>query len=165
MGKKTRIVLLSITIAIAVFTFSAMWIVRPDSQSSVLDAARERQNEPLLHVSEPLETDVATLSQEEEMAGKVAGLLSADDDFISSLAVSISGQISLDDYIPQIVEAVYGRISDDYDEVAAEIASSVSDGFEDDVIALYEMLQAILCSQSSKNTIRLLSKRRAMCLD
>ena len=137
MGKKTRIVLLSITVAIAVFTFSMMWIVRPDSQSSVLDAARERQNEPLLQVSEPLETDVQTLSDEEEMAEKVAAILSSDEDFISALSQAIAGRISLDDYIPEITEAVYNRISEDYDEIAAEIASMVDASFEDDVIALY----------------------------
>ena len=138
MGKKTRIVLLSITAAIAVFTFFAMWIVRPDSQSSVLDSARERQNEPLLQVAEPLETDVAVLSAEEEMAEKVSQILASDEEFISALAEDIAGRISLDDYIPEIVETVYNRISEDYDAVAAEIASMVDESFEDDVLALYE---------------------------
>ncbi len=138
MGKKTRIVLLSITAAIAVFTFVAMWTVRPDSQSSVLDAARERQNEPLLQVSEPLETDVATLSAEEEMAEKVAALLSSDEAFVSTLAEDIAGRISLDDYIPELTENVYNRISSQYDAIAAEIAAMVSGSLEDDVLAIYE---------------------------
>ena len=137
MGKKTRIVLLSITVAIAVFTFIVMWTVRPDSQSSVLDAARERQTEPLLQVSEPLETDVQTLSSEEEMAKKVAEILATDDEFISELSTSIAGRISLDDYIPEITETVYNRISENYDAIAQEIASMVEASFEDDVIALY----------------------------
>ena len=137
MGKKTRIVLLSITVAIAVFTFIVMWTVRPDSQSSVLDAARERQTEPLLQVSEPLETDVQTLSSEEEMAKKVAEILASDDEFISELSTSIAGRISLDDYIPEITETVYNRISENYDAIAQEIASMVEASFEDDVIALY----------------------------
>ena len=138
MGKKTRIVLLSVTVAIAVFTFSAMWIVRPSSQSPVLDAAKERQNEPLLSVSEPLETDAAALSAEEEMAGKVSEILSSDEDFIADLAAEIAGRISLDEYIPEITGAVYEKISGDYDSIADEIASRVEDGLEDDVIALYE---------------------------
>ncbi len=138
MGKKTRIVLLSITVAIAVFTFATMWIVRPDSQSAVLDAARERQNQPLLSVSEPLETDAAVLSAEEEMAQKVSGILSGDEDFISALAAAIASRITLDEYIPGITESVYARISDQYDAIADDIASRVSGSFEDDVIALYQ---------------------------
>ena len=142
MGKKTRIVLLSITAALAVFTFSAMWVVRPGSQNAVLEAARERQNEPLLSVSEPLETDVAALTAEEEMAEKVAGILSSDEDFISSLAASIAGIIPVDAYIPEITEAVYARISDDYDSIAEQAASMVDESFESNAIAVYEKYKA-----------------------
>ena len=142
MGKKTRIVLLSITAALAVFTFSAMWVVRPGSQNAVLDAARERQNEPLLSVSEPLETDVATLTAEEEMAGKVAGILASDDDFISSLAASIAGIIPVDAYIPEITEAVYERISADYDSIAEQAAAIADEAFESNALAVYEKYKA-----------------------
>ena len=55
MGRKTRIVLLSVTTVLAVVTFIAMLAVRPGTESQVLEAARERQQEPLLSVSEPLD--------------------------------------------------------------------------------------------------------------
>ena len=138
MGKKTRIVLLSITAAVTAFAFVAMWVVRPGSQDAVLEAARERQNEPLLSVAEPLETDVAVLTAEEEMAEKVAAILSEDEAFISSLSQSIAGLISLDDYIPEITEAVFNRVSEDYDTIASSAAAIVDSGFEEKAIDLYE---------------------------
>ena len=146
MGKKTRIVLLSITVALAVFTFSLMWIVRPDSQNSVLDSARERQAEPLLHVSEPLETDAATLSAEEEMADRVSQILASDEEFLSAVAAAVAENISLDDYIPDMVEKVYSRISEDYDAIAADIASRLDENFEENVLSLYEKYKNELVS-------------------
>ena len=146
MGKKTRIVLLSITVALAVFTFSLMWIVRPDSQNSVLDSARERQAEPLLHVSEPLETDAATLSAEEEMADRVSQILASDEEFLSAVAAAIAENISLDEYILDMVEKVYSRISEDYDAIAADIASRLDENFEENVLSLYEKYKNELVS-------------------
>ena len=135
MGKKTRIVLLAVTVVIAVFTFGMMWAVRPNAQDPVLEAARERQSEPLLSVSEPLETDTAAISAEEKMAEKVAALLSSDEEFISALSNQIAANVSLDDYIPEITETVYSRIADDFDE-----------NLESGVLALYEKYSKALTS-------------------
>ena len=135
MGKKTRIVLLAVTVVIAVFTFGMMWAVRPNAQDPVLEAARERQSEPLLSVSEPLETDTAAISAEEKMAEKVAALLSSDEEFISALSNQIAANVSLDDYIPEITETVYSRIAEDFDE-----------NLESGVLALYEKYSKALTS-------------------
>ncbi|MBO8435437.1 MAG: hypothetical protein IAA97_00430 [Spirochaetes bacterium] len=118
MGKMTRIVLLSVTAALAVFTFSAMWVVRPDSQSSVLDAARERQNEPLLSVSEPLETDTSSVDTDEEMARRIAEMLAADEGFVSSIGEKLDGTLSpdysgLEDEIITLYEKYRSEIADD----------------------------------------------------
>ena len=137
MGKKTRIILLTVTAVLAVFVFSAMWAVRPGSPNAVLEAARARQSEPLLSVSEPLETDVKTLSDEERMAESVAAILADDEDFLSSLALAIADSISLDAYIPEITENVYDRISADYGKIAEDAAASVNEGLEDEILALY----------------------------
>ena len=65
MGRKIRIVLLSVTAVAAVFSFASMLATRPGSDSTVLDAARARQSEPLLSVAEPLETDIDAITAEE----------------------------------------------------------------------------------------------------
>lgn len=103
MGRKTRIVLLSVTTVLAVVTFIAMLAVRPGTESQVLEAARERQQEPLLSVSEPLETDVKTLSDEERMAEKVRELLLSDEAFIASLSSSIESIVP--EYVTEWVES------------------------------------------------------------
>ena len=93
MGRKTRIILLSITAVLAVVTFIAMLAVRPGTESEVLAAARARQQEPLLSVAEPLETDVRTLTEEERMAEKVKELLLSDEEFIGSVSSSIESVV------------------------------------------------------------------------
>ena len=93
MGRKTRIILLSITAVLAVVTFIAMLAVRPGTESEVLDEARARQQEPLLSVAEPLETDVRTLTEEQEMAEKVREILLADEDFIAAVSSSIESVV------------------------------------------------------------------------
>ena len=52
MGRKTRIILLSITAVLAVVTFIAMLAVRPGTESEVLAAARARQHETLTPLRE-----------------------------------------------------------------------------------------------------------------
>ena len=93
MGRKTRIILLSITAVLAVVTFIAILAVRPGTESEVLAAARARQQEPLLSVAEPLETDVRTLTEEERMAEKVKELLLSDEEFIGSVSSSIESVV------------------------------------------------------------------------
>ena len=135
MGKKTRIVLLAVTVVIAVFTFGMMWTVRPNANDSVLEAARERQTESLLSVSQPLETDPETISKEEEMAEKVAEILLSDDDFIVAIADKVVASVDINEYIPGITEEVYSRIASDY-----------SSNLESDILALYDKYRDALAS-------------------
>ena len=135
MGKKTRIVLLAVTVVIAVFTFGMMWTVRPNANDSVLEAARERQTESLLSVSQPLETDPETISKEEEMAEKVAEILLSDDDFIAAIADKVVASVDINEYIPGITEEVYSRIASDY-----------SSNLESDILALYDKYRDALAS-------------------
>ncbi len=135
MGKKTRIVLLAVTVVIAVFTFGMMWTVRPNANDSVLEAARERQTESLLSVSQPLETDLETISKEEEMAEKVAEILLSDDDFIAAIADKVVASVDINEYIPGITEEVYSRIASDY-----------SSNLESDILALYDKYRDALAS-------------------
>ena len=135
MGKKTRIVLLAVTVVIAVFTFGMMWTVRPNANDSVLEAARERQTESLLSVSQPLETDPEAISKEEEMAEKVAEILLSDDDFIAAIADKVVAFVDINEYIPGITEEVYSRIASDY-----------SSNLESDILALYDKYRDALAS-------------------
>ena len=135
MGKKTRIVLLAVTVVIAVFTFGMMWTVRPNANDSVLEAARERQTESLLSVSQPLKTDPETISNEEEMAEKVAEILLSDDDFIAAIADKVVASVDINEYIPGITEEVYSRIASDY-----------SSNLESDILALYDKYRDALAS-------------------
>ena len=89
MGRKIRIVLLSVTAVAAVFSFASMLATRPGSDSTVLDAARARQSEPLLSVAEPLETDIDAITAEEEMTRKVKELLLSDEEFIKAVSDDI----------------------------------------------------------------------------
>lgn len=93
MGRKTRIILLSVTAVLAVVTFIAMLAVRPGTDSEVLEEARARQQEPLLSVAEPLETDITALTEEEKMAEKVREILLADEEFISAVSASIESVV------------------------------------------------------------------------
>lgn len=93
MGRKTRIILLSVTAVLAVVTFIAMLAVRPGTDSEVLEEARARQQEPLLSVAEPLETDITALTEEEKMAEKVREILLSDEEFISAVSASIESVV------------------------------------------------------------------------
>ena len=93
MGRSSRIVFLTITAILAIFVFVAMWVVKPSGNSNVLTAARERQNTPLVSVEKPLETDIKTLSQEEEFEQKVRKLLAEDPDFLEKLTQSIKASL------------------------------------------------------------------------
>ena len=96
MGRSSRIVFLTITAILAIFVFVAMWVVKPSGNSNVLTAARERQNTPLVSVEKPLETDIKTLSQEEEFEQKVRKLLAEDPDFLEKLTQSIKASLLAD---------------------------------------------------------------------
>ena len=105
MGRSSRIVFLTITAILAIFVFVAMWVVKPSGNSNVLTAARERQNTPLVSVDKPLETDVKTLSQEEEFEQKVRKLLAEDPEFLEKLTQSIKASLLADSLFTQELES------------------------------------------------------------
>lgn len=105
MGRSSRIVFLTITAILAIFVFVAMWVVKPSGNSNVLTAARERQNTPLVSVEKPLETDIKTLSQEEEFEQKVRMLLAEDPDFLEKLTQSIKASLLADSLFTQELES------------------------------------------------------------
>ena len=105
MGRSSRIVFLTITAILAIFVFVAMWVVKPSGNSNVLTAARERQNTPLVSVEKPLETDIKTLSQEEEFEQKVRKLLAEDPDFLEKLTQSIKASLLADSLFTQELES------------------------------------------------------------
>ncbi len=105
MGKSSRIVLLTITSVLAIFVFGAMWVVKPSEEGSVLSAARERQNTPLVSVAEPLKTDVKALSEEEEFELKVRNLLTEDPEFINKLTNSIKTSMLEDEAFVKQIES------------------------------------------------------------
>ena len=105
MGRSSRIVFLTITAILAIFVFVAMWVVKPSGNSNVLTAARERQNTPLVSVEKPLETDIKTLSQEEEFEQKVRKLLAEDPAFLEKLTQSIKASLLADSSFTQELES------------------------------------------------------------
>lgn len=105
MGRSSRIVFLTITAILAIFVFVAMWVVKPSGNSNVLTAARERQNTPLVSVEKPLETDIKTLSQEEEFEQKVRMLLAEDPEFLEKLTQSIKASLLADSLFTQELES------------------------------------------------------------
>lgn len=105
MGRSSRIVFLTITAILAIFVFVAMWVVKPSGNSNVLTAARERQNTPLVSVEKPLETDIKTLSQEEEFEQKVRKLLAEDPEFLEKLTQSIKASLLADSSFTQELES------------------------------------------------------------
>ena len=117
MGRSSRIVFLTITVVLAIFAFAAMWLVKPSENSSVLTAARERQNTPLVSVEKPLETNVKTLSEEEEFEQKVRTLLAEDPEFLEKLTLSIKDSLLADSTFTSKLESqVHSVVTSRVDE-------------------------------------------------
>ena len=129
--KNLRIVLLAVTAVLAVFTFSTMLAVRPGQQSAVLEAARARQQEPILSVTEPLETNTDQIAEEERIAELVAGILSSDEDFIagvsSQVGETVPGYVTewvqSDEFDAIMKEALEESISETVDRVISELVT------------------------------------------
>ena len=101
--KNLRIVLLAVTAVLSVFSFATMLAVRPDQQSAVLDAARQRQEEPILSVAEPLETDTDAIAEEERIARMAADILADDEEFITRISSEV--ETSVPGYIAEYVQS------------------------------------------------------------
>ena len=123
MGKKTRVALLTITVVLTLFTFVSMYMTRPghsDWAKKVLEEAAARQNQSLVSVKEPLETDTKVLSEEEKMAEKVAAILSDDSSFNDKVKANIVNDITDE------LEAWKNSVKDDISKDVEEYLSSYS---------------------------------------
>lgn len=156
MDKKARVILLTITVVLTLFTFVSMCLTRPghsELAEKVLKAAAERQSQSLVSINEPLETDTAVLSAEEKMASSVAEILKADSEFngyvkdtakaiadieldewkkstkaeILSNVEDIMSSYSLDEYIPALEAKISESIDNRFGELSSELDSKLSD--------------------------------------
>lgn len=127
MGKSSRIVLLSVTATLAVAAFLVLWAVRPGQDSDVLAQARERQNQNLLDVREPLETDPAAISEAESFAAEVEQIILTDDQFVGSLSEAVAGTEGFQTQVEGIVTPAAEAAMRDAAGIAAETAAATSE--------------------------------------
>ena len=125
MGKEIRYILLSFSVVLAIFLFAFIWQVRPGYEDELLAQARERQNEQLVNVPEPL----AASSQSAESgldADEVADALLADQSFLDSVAERVSASVPA--YVEQYAEAYIANLPE-------EFINSVSERVVDSILA------------------------------
>ena len=165
--KNLRIVLLAVTAVLSVFSFATMLEVRPGQQSSILEAARQRQEEPILSVTEPLETDTSVVAQEERIARMAADILADDEAFIERISAEVESSIpgyisqyvqsdefkalfeaSVQDSIDQIVNDVIDKLVTDenLDYVASLVAEKLGTSEEDVYIAAFSRIASRVLS-------------------
>ena len=143
MGKSVRTVLLSVSATLAIAMFIMLWAVRPASESAVLDEARARQDQGLLEISRPLETDLQAISDAEALSEEAMEIILSDEDFIARLAEAMVANQSLRDAItaelgPEVatlaVDAMVGFIEDNRAEfdriIGEEIVSYVAANYD-----------------------------------
>ncbi len=155
MGKKTRVALLTITVVLTLFTFVSMYITRPghsDWAKKVLEEAAARQNQSLVSVQEPLETDTKVLSDEEKMAEKVAAILAEDSSFNDKVKNNIVEDIKdeletwkstvKDDISKEVEEYLSSYSLDEYiPALKAEINNAIDARMEDFDISINSKLE------------------------
>ena len=122
MGKEIRYILLSFSVVLAIFIFAFLWQVRPGYEDEILAQARERQNEQLVNVPEPLDTDPATVESLD--ADDVAAALLADDAFLNSVAEKVGA--SVPGYVEQYAEAYVDALPVEFiDGIAAQVVDYI----------------------------------------
>ena len=127
--KNLRIVLLAVTAVLSVFSFATMLAVRPGQQSAVLDAARQRQEEPILSVAEPLETDTDAIAEEERIARMAADILADDEEFITRISSEV--ETSVPGYIAEYVQSdefkalFEASVEESIDEIVSRVISEL----------------------------------------
>ena len=95
MGKSTRIVLLSITVVLAIAAFLVLWAVRPGTDNSLLEEARNRQADGLITVDNTVDSEEVktALLSDQDFLNRLASALAADGNLQSSIAAGIDGQV------------------------------------------------------------------------
>lgn len=131
MSRKSNTVLLTTTITLTVFVAALVLFFNPnmglDSYSSqVLNEAIDRQNTPLISVTQPLVTDTEVIREEEKMAQKVSEILQKDESFISNVGDSSVGYI----------DSRMGEIEEKYSQGMIDRINSVDQKREEDIASL-----------------------------
>lgn len=131
MSRKSNTVLLTTTITLTVFVAALVLFFNPnmglDSYSSqVLNEAIDRQNTPLISVTQPLVTDTEVIREEEKMAQKVSEILQNDESFISNVGDSSVGYI----------DSRMGEIEEKYTQGMIDRINSVDQKREEDIASL-----------------------------
>ena len=177
MNKKAWLVILAVTTAVTVFTFSATWAIRPNSSTSALadkvfEQAKERQGKPLVSITEPLNTDVEALSEEERMAREVASLLAKNDSFISEISKAVHDSVSeelnewgnnyredVKNSVQTQAEAYKSEIKRDVDMSLDTMSASIDSKLASSESALISSFDSKLSSTQSENTLAIQSAR------
>lgn len=131
MSRKSNTVLLTTTITLTVFVAALVLFFNPnmglDSYSSqVLNEAIDRQNTPLISVTQPLVTDTEVIREEEKMAQKVSEILQNDESFISNVGDSSVGYI----------DSRMGEIEEKYTQGMIDRINSVDQKREENIASL-----------------------------
>ena len=151
MGKEIRYILLSFSVVLAIFLFAFIWQVRPGYEDELLAQARERQNEQLVNVPEPL----ATSSQSAESgldADEVADALLADQSFLDSVAERVSASVPA--YVEQYAEAYIANLPE-------EFINSISERVVDSILADQEAILRAIDSRTEDVVNGILADKEA----
>lgn len=148
MSKSSRIVVLVVTVVLAIFAFSIIWATRNTEETDILKQARERQNTPLLLVDKPLNTDLASLSQEEKLAEEVRALILSDEEFKNKLAnlLDISND-SVEEIANTVSDSVKIDVLSEVNKYAAEYEALIHELTEKHVNAKADQYGDVITSE------------------
>ena len=150
MGKSTRIVLLSITVVLAIAAFLVLWAVRPGTDNSLLEEARNRQADGLITVDNTVDSEEVktALLSDQDFLNRLASALAADGNLQSSIAAGIDEQVRAS-ASEEVTSYVDQYVSEHYDELVA-IADAAIDAY---VAENYDQLVQIVDSRVSSATV------------
>ena len=126
MSRNSSAVILGITVVITLFIAGAAFFFNPNAESDslssrIMEEARQRQNETVSSVEEPLETDLTVRSDDEKMASLVAERLKNDESFLSSV-----GEKSTE-YAENRLTSLEKEYSESLDSRASSLEKSVGE--------------------------------------
>ncbi len=179
MSRKSSLIVLSATVVLTLFIAGVAYFYNPYRGSAAYSAevkaeAENRQNQSLVSVTEPLDTDLASRQNDDKIADRVAAKLTEDDSFMTTVGdKSVSyvdskmGDIeskyaqSTDEKISSAAESVRSEIKSS-DEIADELLENetfmsalesavkekLGDGYDAETLA-----ESIVASEAFKNAI------------
>ena len=132
MKRSTRISLLVFTICAAILAFGALWYTMPGTPSYVIEEAKQRQNVPLLEVSEPATRLPAPKVNydllAEKVTPKIKDSLLNDESFINSVVIANKAEIqkAVQQYTDnQLVPTLETKISDLIFDLSTSLSKSL----------------------------------------